>query len=204
VAEDLPGLSEKQKVVLGFIERVLAAGRPFPSLSEIGEFMDVSRNTAKFHIQALERKGYIEKREERVSAFKLAKDETEDKSSFPWAGGIAAGYAEEVYEEPGKQVNFGQDYFGKGDFKVVTVNGNSMLGDAICDGDLAVIAVQKTFRKNDVVAVRVTGEGVTLKRLKREGKNMQLIPSNDDFHIKTVPAEDIEVLGKFVGLVRKT
>ena len=148
------GLSAKQSEVFDFIQKTLSAGKPFPSLSEIGEFFSVSKNTAKFHVQALERKGVIKKREERISSFSLTSEE-KDPSAFEWMGAIAAGYADESSEDISESLSFDPSYFSKGEVKVLTVNGDSMLGDSICDGDLALITTQKNFRKNDIVAVRI-------------------------------------------------
>ena len=96
-------------------------------------------------------------------------------------------------------LNFDPSYFSKGEVKVLTVNGDSMLGDSICDGDLALITPQKNARKNDIVAVRVEAEGITLKRLEKKGEMITLIPSNPRFKKKTFSSSEVSVLGKFVN-----
>ena len=77
-----------------------------------------------------------------------------------------------------------------------------MSGDAIADGDIAMIKRQQEANKNDVLALRIEDE-ITLKRLRLSGDRAELLPSNPLHDIRSVPADRVEIIGKLVGIVRK-
>lgn len=196
-------LTHKQQALLDFIKTNLRQGRPFPSLSDIGAHFGFSRNTAKFHLNALKKKGLIKRRAQRVSPFLLSHKPV-DPALFELVARVPAGTPDVVEDETERFICFNQDYFGKGSLKAVVVSGDSMLGDAICDGDIAIVQLKKTAGKRDIVAVQVAGEGVTVKRLRLKKKTVDLVPSNPDYPVKTFPADQVEIVGKVVGVVRKT
>jgi len=82
------------------------------------------------------------------------------------------------------------------------VVGESMSGDAIADGDIAMIKRQQDANKGDILALRIEDE-ITLKRIRLEGDHFLLLPSNPDYSIRKVPAQQLEILGKLVGIVRR-
>ena len=90
-----------------------------------------------------------------------------------------------------------------GDIQAIRVVGESMLGDSIADGDIAMIKLQSEANKGDILAVRIADD-ITLKRIKLVGDRCQLIPSNPEFSVREVPARHLQIIGKLVGLVRKT
>jgi len=51
--------------------------------------------------------------------------------------------------------------------------------------------------------LRIEGE-ITLKRIRKNHDRIELLPSNAEFPVRSVPAEQVEILGKLVGIVRKT
>jgi repressor LexA len=60
--------------------------------------------------------------------------------------------------------------------------------------------------KNGQIVVARLGDDVTVKRLRRTSKVIELIPENPDFQTILVPldAEDFELEGIAVGLIRNT
>ncbi|MEZ4705494.1 MAG: transcriptional repressor LexA [Bdellovibrionota bacterium] len=210
--EELENISPKQRQVFDFIEKEIERGKPFPTLQAIGDHLGVSRNTAKFHIKALEKKGLIGKREQRVSDFFLSSEEDSSWMAMPQVptfriplvAEISAGAPEEAFDQRGYYVAFDQDFFGRGDLKALRVSGNSMTGDSICDGDLAIISLQKIVSDRHIVAVRIEGEGITLKRIKRGAHAISLIPSNPEYKVREYDPQRVEVMGRLVGVVRKT
>ncbi|MCB0326815.1 MAG: transcriptional repressor LexA [Bdellovibrionales bacterium] len=205
-------ISPKQRQVFDFIEKMVESGEGFPTLQVIGDHLGVSRNTAKFHVKALEKKGFIGKREQRVSDFFLPSEEEGEwgdlpkQSAFriPLVAEISAGAPEESFDQKGYYVAFDQDFFGRGDLKALRVSGNSMTGDSICDGDLAIVNLQKIVSERHIVAVRIEGEGITLKRIKRGPRSISLIPSNPEYKTREYDPQRVEVMGRLVGVVRKT
>ena len=81
----------------------------------------------------------------------------------------------------------------------------SMRDAGILDGDL--LAVQKaTEAKNGQIVIARLGDDVTVKRLRRSSKGIELIPENPDFDIIHVSPgqEDFQIEGLAVGLIRNT
>lgn len=284
---NMKGLTKIQHQVYTFVSEQVKQQQPFPSLREIAAQFGFTHTTARFHLKALEKKGYIRQREQRLGDYLLQhtdqgkseqrKNEygeyeehkqhpnnlgTEALNSFNPSGhtssqaetaycfelvaSIPAGIPATAYEESPEFFSVDNDFFGGGEIKALRVKGESMTGDAISDGDIALIRLQNEANQRDIVAVRVDTE-ITLKRLRynterdeirteiventenvdssnraervediddiddiesieRIGrvKRIELIPSNPDFAIRSVVADQVEILGRLVGIIRKT
>jgi repressor LexA len=194
-------LTAIQQQVYDYTRQILEQGLPFPSLREIANHFGFKHTTARFHLKALEKKGYIKQRAQRVSEYLLA-EETRQQD-FMLVAKISAGAPMPVFDESNETFSVNHVFFGGGDIRGIRVSGESMTGDSIADGDIAMIKLQKDANKGDILAVRIDDE-ITLKRIKLKGDIFQLIPSNPDFPIREVPAQSLQIIGKLVGVVRKT
>lgn len=195
-------LTTKQKKVLAFVKmKVLEKGQ-FPSLAVIAERFGISRVASKRYLDTFLAKGLIRKNEERDSYFAFNDPALQQSSTFELVADIAAGSPVHA-EEQAKLISINPQFFGGGQQKLLRVSGDSMLGDQICDGDLAIIKLQKIIGKHDIAALRVEGEGITLKRVKRTKEYLSLIPSNPVFPIRRFTPEQVETIGKLVGVIRK-
>ncbi len=196
-------LTPIQNEVLAFVKRQLATGLPFPSLREIAAYFGFTHTTARFHLKALEKKGIVAQRQQRVSEYELAEAQAPAPGRFALVASIPAGEPTDVYDENAEMFSVDQDFFGGGDVCALRVKGDSMKGDAITDGDIAMIRLQREAVLGDILAVRVAGE-ITLKRIRQMEDRIELLPSNREFPVRSVPADQVEILGKLVGIVRKT
>ncbi len=80
---------------------------------------------------------------------------------------------------------------------------NDAMGDEhICAGDVALIEKRAYARDGDIVAALVNGKRVVLKQFNRQGAYIELHPANDNYSIIKLPANRIEILGTFRGLIR--
>ena len=196
-------LTPIQRSVYDYVRKVLRQGLPFPSLRDIAAQFDFQHTTARFHLKALEKKGYIEQRSQRVSDYRLTgDDETPSIDAFDLVAKIPAGAPLPVYDESRESFSVNRDFFGGGDIIGIRVVGDSMVGDSIAEGDIAMIKRQQQASKGDILAVRIDGE-ITLKRIRLKGDQFELIPSNPEHPTRQVPAQQLEVLGKLVGIIRK-
>lgn len=75
------------------------------------------------------------------------------------------------------------------------VSGESMAGAGIHTGDLVLLRQQPCAEDGQIVAARVNGDEATLKRYRKQGDQVLLLPENPDFEPRIVPAKDF-VLGK--------
>jgi repressor LexA len=120
----------------------------------------------------------------------------------PVLGTIAAGQPVETYNDPAT-VSFA-DFVGHKDTYALRVRGNSMIEDHICEGDM--ILVEQTAQAHDgenVVAL-VGGTETTLKRFYREpGNTIRLQPANSTMSPIRVPAQDVQIQGRLLAVLRK-
>jgi len=86
---------------------------------------------------------------------------------------------------------------------LLRVRGRSMRDAGILDGDLLAVRQTNEARNGQIVVARVDG-GVTVKRLRRRGSTIELLPENPDFQPIVVDArtDDFALEGIGVGLVR--
>jgi len=223
----MDSLTDIQQAVYDYTRKALQQGRPFPSLREIAGHFGFQHTTARFHLKALEKKGYVQQRSQRVSDYflyeqelssellpdqgllkkglfeqGLLKKEGASASSFDLVARIPAGAPSAVFDETPESFSVTYDFFGGGEIIGLRVVGDSMSGDSIADGDIAMIKRQHDANKGDILALRIEGE-ITLKRLRLKGDEAQLLPSNPEHSMRVVAARQLEILGKLVGIIRK-
>ena len=85
---------------------------------------------------------------------------------------------------------------------LLRVRGESMIEDGIRDGDLAIVRSQSQCENGGVAVVLVDGAEATLKRVFPKGATVTLQPANAAMQPLVVPAEQVEVRGVVVGIVR--
>jgi repressor LexA len=121
----------------------------------------------------------------------------------PLLGRIAAGLPLDAIENPAT-LSF-SEFLGHSDTYALEVQGESMIEDHICDGDMVLIERGRDFRDGDiVVAVVAGGSDASLKRVYREPRNMvRLQPSNAGMKPMYYPMNDVEIRGKLLAVLRK-
>jgi len=202
----MESLTDIQKAVYDYTRQVLRLGQPFPSLRDIASHFGFQHTTARFHLKALEKKGFVKQRAQRISDYMLADDRDTNfqasTQSFDLVARIPAGAPLPVFDETRESFQVTHDFFGGGDILGIRVIGDSMSGDSIAEGDIAMIKRQQEANKGDILALRIDAE-ITLKRIRLEGDKAHLLPSNPEHSIRVVPARQLEILGKLVGIIRK-
>jgi repressor LexA len=200
-------LTQKQRAILSFIEGSSEERGFPPSFREIAAQFETSLATAQQHVDALKRKGWIARSGRGGRALTVtghdSKPSSVEPSRIPLVASIAAGLPIAVEEVRDSYVDFTPDWFGRGSLVAVNVIGDSMSGDAIADGDIAIIRLQCEARPTEIAAVRIDRSEVTLKRVKVRGGTAELIPSNPDHRVREVAADQIEVVGVLAGILRR-
>lgn len=125
-----------------------------------------------------------------------------DVQSIPLYGKIAAGTAIEAIRHEGNNIDIPASMLGASEYYALTVEGDSMINAGIHDSDIVVIERTSNVRDGDIVVALVDGEEVTLKRIKKEGHMVALIPENPDYEIRFVEANRVEIQGKLASLMR--
>ena len=188
-------LTKKQKLVYEFIRDKIRHRGYGPTVREIGDHFKIrSPNGVMCHLKALEKKGLISREKNRSRAIQLA-----EEPGLPLYGMIAAGVLHEAVEQQ-ERIDF-TDIFNKDNLFALKVNGDSMIEDAIADGDHVIVRKQRTARKGQIV-VAVTDEGeATLKRWYPETNRIRLEPANPT--MKPIYVRNATIRGVVVGVVRR-
>ena len=195
------GLTNRQGQVLDFIKAFQAKRGYPPTVREVaGHFGFKSPRAAHDHIKALERKGYLIPAHGKPRALGIKAPLT----GIPLLGRIAAGQPLLAVEESEEVLSLDPAFFGIGRFFALRVNGDSMIGDHIADGDLVILRAQETSHPSEIVAVLIDDE-VTLKRMVSTPQGVELRASNPEVDPIVIDPSVAppRVLGVMVGLVRK-
>jgi repressor LexA len=211
----MQGLTKRQEQTLDFIRSSIEDRGYPPTLREIGEHMGIrSTNGVNDHLRALERKGYLTREDMKSRALKLVEDQPslapqqklteDDLIEVRVLGRVAAGlplYAEENVIDTVRVdrmlVRGGREVFG------LRVTGDSMIDAGILDGDF-VVARQQTIADNgDIVIAGIHGEEATVKTYQRKGGVVTLLPSNPRLEPMVFPADEVEIFGRVVTVMRR-
>ena len=172
------------------------------SQKELAEKIGISRSAVGMY-EAGEREPDFETLEALADTFNVNMDTLLGKSSppsnaipytaahkAPILGSIPAGYPVLALEDIEGYADI--PYSDEENYFFLRVNGESMKNAGIHTGDLVLIRRQKCAEDGQVVAARVNGDEATLKRYKKQGDNVLLLPENPDFDPRIVPAKDFE------------
>jgi len=204
-------LTKRQKDVLDFLVAFINKHGYSPSFEEIAKAMRLtSLATVHKHIATLERKGFVRRgynQSRSIEVMQLPKPVREQVIErhvveLPLVGRIAAGRPLEAIEDR-ETISLGDVARAKNVF-VLQVKGNSMVEDHILDGDYILVEQTQVANPGEIVVALVGGEDATLKRFYREsGSRVRLQPANTDMNPIVVPAADVKIQGRVVGVLRK-
>ncbi|GAK32807.1 LexA repressor [alpha proteobacterium Q-1] len=122
---------------------------------------------------------------------------------IPLHGRIAAGTPVEALENSDNFVSVPEGMIGAGLHYALTVDGDSMIEAGILDGDTIVIAGCDTARDGEIIVALVDGQEATLKKIRRAGREIELIPSNRQYQVQRLAADRVRIQGRLVGLLRR-
>ncbi len=196
-------LTKRQSELLDFLRSSISANGYAPSLEEIAEHFQLSSvGTVHKHLKALEEKGVIRRQWNRSRAIEIVGLNDTKSRRLPLLGTVAAGRPIEAVPRAEK-IAVPEDMIGKGPAYVLRVVGDSMIDDAIQDGDYVIVEQREDPRNGEIVVALINEEEVTLKRFYREGKMVRLEPANRAHEAIRVPAESMRIQGIVVGILRR-
>jgi repressor LexA len=201
-------LTAVQNRVLSFIVRhQKKAGAP-PTVREIAANLGCSSpNNVRQHLRLIEQKGYIRVAPGRARGIKVAvgfgQELSGNEIQVPHIGTVAAGKPITAIENIDGYVTLDKTIFKGKSLFTLRIQGDSMQGIGVLDGDIVIVRQQPSAQDNDVVVAIIDGEA-TLKRYIRE-KNRIILraenPSYEDIVVKS--DKDVWIAGKMVGVMRK-
>lgn len=197
-------LTARQQQIFDLIRtEIQRTGFP-PTRVEIAKtFGFKSPNAAEDHLKALARKGAIELIPGTSRGIRLLIDApTPNTPTLPIIGRVAAGSPILASEHVEREIGVEPSLFSQEPDYLLRVRGLSMRDAGILEGDLLAVKRTTEARNGQIVVARL-GDEVTVKRLERKGKHIQLLPENPDFAPITIKdQDDFSLEGIAVGLIR--
>jgi repressor LexA len=205
-------LTHRQQQVLDYIKEHLSGHGYPPTLREIAGHFDLSGPRAAVkHLEALARKGRIRRSPGSSRGIEVlftlkppGQEVATPGRGIPVLGTVPAGPLDLAVEEEENTLILDPSIAREGTF-LLKVKGDSMTGDHIMPGDLVLVNRQDTAAQGDIVVVLI-GEEATLKRFKREGKKIILMPSNPDYQpvVLNEHSDSVRIIGKIEAVIRIT
>jgi repressor LexA len=197
-------LTDRQKNVLDFIQREQREKGITPSTREIqSHFRFASQTSVMQYIAALERKGFLDRHARKARAL-ITPVQKVRITDVPIYGQIPAGMSAltEQTIEGHVSLDARSANISKNREKfALRVQGDSMIGAHIIDGDIVILEDSKEVQNGDIVAALIDGE-TTLKRYVMEHGRPYLKAENPRYP-NLIPARELKIQGVMVSLVRK-
>lgn len=206
-------LNQNEVNILNFIKKQVAENGYPPSVREICKAVGLkSTSSVHMYLNRLAEKGELQKTNLKTRALKLTnkscvsseKVEDIDSVSIPLVGNVAAGapiLAEQNIEDYFristsllKKTNSGDSTY------MLKVKGESMINVGIYNGDYVIISKCQTAENGEIVVAMIENEA-TVKTFYKEKDHVRLQPENDT--MEPIIVNDVQILGKVIGLFRK-
>jgi len=197
-------VTRRQKEVLDFLESFVTRNGYSPSFEEIARGLDLkSLATVHKHITNLEKKGMLDRVHNRSRSIDVVPAGTRTRTSerLPLMGRIAAGLPVEAPENA-ESISL-HDVVGNKDVFALEVRGDSMRDEHIISGDFVLVERTRTARQGEIVVALVRGSETTLKRFYLEGSQVCLQPANLEMEPIMVPAAQVAIQGRVLGVLRR-
>ena len=222
-------LTKKQNELLIYINQNLRESGVAPSYEEMKEALDL-RSKSGIHrlINALEERGFIRRLPHRARAIEVTKlpsasssnkrnfnpeliNGTKEKSKngffeeifeLKMMGKIAAGTPIAAIEYEKNKISVPNHMIGSGEHYALEIEGDSMIGAGILDGDTAIIKKANDAFSGEIIVALIDGEEATLKRLRKKGETIALEPANSAYETKIYGPDRVQVQGTLVGILR--
>ena len=194
-------LTRRQQEILKFIQQFMDLEGMPPTRAEITKaFGFRSPNAAEDHLHALENKGAIEVLAGTSRGIRILGGPSD---GLPLVGRVAAGAPILAEEHVEGRYRIDPGLFSPRADYLLRVHGSSMRDAGIRDGDLLAVHRTPEVRSGEIVIARIDGE-VTVKRFRRRGKVVTLMPENADFDpiVVDLKREPLAIEGTAVGVIR--
>ena len=199
-------LTQKQQEVLDFIQGYLAKQGMAPSVREMAEALGKSAQAIQQHIESLRAKGYLQHQPSKSRTNVPVQPQIftlEQINEVPLLGQIQAGLPIHAEENLEGSLPLPRVWTKDDKVFVLRVKGDSMKDAHILSGDLALVRQQANAENGEIVVARVHQSEATLKRFYQKANKVTLKPENPRYDPIEVSSDEVEVVGKVIGVYRK-
>lgn len=204
-------IGERLQTILEFIQRFSNENRMPPTIKEIANHFDMQPPSAFVHVQRLEEAGYIKRTPKQWRSIRVihapaaVEVPLREMTRIPVVGRVAAGPA--ILAEHNIEDHIPVDpelVRGRGVLFALKVQGDSMTGVDIQEGDYLIVRQQPVADSGDVVVALIGKEG-TVKRLRISKDRIELVPENPRHKpIRIERGDEFQVVGKALAVYRIT
>ena len=191
----MPRTSDKAQLILNYVNEFIQENGYSPSVREIGAAVGL-RSTASvsYHLQALQAKGLLQ--DPGAKGRKRAIVTTQRPGQIPVVGVVTAGLPILAVENQEGTMA----WEGDPSCFALRVRGDSMVGAGILSGDKVVVRPQQSADDGQIVVARI-GDEATVKRLRRRGGQVWLMPENDNY--EPIDGTEAEIIGLVKAVYRE-
>lgn len=198
-------LTRRQKEIWDYLAAYVEEHGYAPTLEEIGAHFGLSSlATVHKHLSNIERKGLITRTWNLSRAIELTPPEKSVEAvELPLLGEVAAGSPIEALETEAR-LAVPVDFVRRPHTAfTLRVQGASMVGEGILDGDFIVVEPRPSADNGETVVALVKGEA-TVKKFHRQADGLiRLQPANPSMEPILAREEEVEVRGIVVAVLRK-
>ena len=214
-------LTPKQYKLLIFINKTIKETGCCPSFDEMKNALGLkSKSGIHALIDALVERNFLRKLPHKARALEvlrlpklkpssiIAEEKAREEAlagstiEVPLYGKIAAGTPIEAIANETEKVNIPLNMIRGGKYYALTIEGDSMIEAGIMNGDTVIIKRSDTARNGDIVVALVDDCEATLKQIKKDGRDVLLIPKNSAYETRRLPAERVKIQGILSSLIR--
>lgn len=186
--------SKKREEILQFLMQFVCENGYAPSVREICTAVGLqSTATVHYHLSALRDAGLIEMDDMKKRAISLPECRRADR--IPVVGVVTAGVPILAVENIEGYI----PWDGERGCYALRVRGDSMINAGILDGDKVVVRPQQTADNGEIV-VALLDDSATVKRFRRVGSTIWLMPENPAYD--PIDGTEAQILGKVKAVIR--
>ena len=201
--------------MLEFIRQFMRENGIPPTVRDIQTACEISSTSVvDYNLRLLQRDGYLNRRPDVARGIELLGDTGRQEPAalrLPIVGYIAAGEPLPVFSSEGASAEDGlgtvtpppEMVKSNRPHYALKVKGMSMMDAFVTDGDIVLLEKVSEAQNGDmVVAWLRMEEEATLKRFYHEGDLVRLQPANSQMEPIYSTAENVEIQGRVVGVIR--
>ena len=205
----MKALTRRQQQILDFILKWQQAHGNVPSSQEItSHFGFRSPNAVTGHLRLMRKKGVIASEPGKARSLRITSPLAKLRSllaDIPIFGAIPAGTPQTREQDAEGCITVDIKSLGftpTRNTSALRVDGDSMIGRHICDGDMAILEFGAEARHGQIVAAYIDGKSTLKTLIIKNGKTY--LRSENPKYPDIIPMEDLTIQGVFKGLIRKT
>lgn len=198
----MENLTPAQKQLYDWLIQYISTNKHSPSIREMMKAMNLrSPAPIQSRLEKMRTKGYIDWSEGQARTLKILKNYDQSLSLL---GKITQGRLIEPFNDKQEKIDF-NSLFNQSNCYALQVVGDSMSEDKISEGDYVImrsVSDIEEVKEGEIVAAKVEGKGVTLKRISMTPDKVILKASNPNYESISVLRDQVEIQGVLQGVFR--